>query len=317
VLTTERRRAPESKGAGNAGAGGLSPFRMSRMTRRDVFAAGLGAALAAGVFLLVSTLGSPKASGQRGERAPKSTSAPSSAETGAPETDETWREANASLAQQVKVYQQRLAKNEAEKTAIQRQLDSAKTRLAASEGDGAVPRDPYDLTQDDWKKLAATGTVKARFPCSSNGDWKMKPETAAALGLSPADTATVEAALKRQSQAMWSSVASSCASAVGSGQLAERLGLNVCTEIVSQGAKSSGSDLQRVADVRAGNVPMPTADKLDPYETLLMAETNAMPALVDELSQSFGPELAKQIAYSDVGGSWCSGTSGGAPPTGP
>jgi hypothetical protein len=114
---------------------------------------------------------------------------------------------------------------------------------------------------------------------------------------------------------IWQSVASSCAAIVGGKELADRLGTNVCLQIVSQAAKDGEADRQLVADVHAGNRPMPSSGPLDPYATVLMAEADAMQTMTDDLAQTFGPEVAKRIAFSEELGS-CSGTTGGkaAPP---
>ena len=78
----------------------------------------------------------------------------------------------ADLARAVHLYQRRLEENEAEKARIERELREAKAKLAAADGDGAPSRNPYDLTQDDWKELAKTGSrlrvANARGP---DGRW--------------------------------------------------------------------------------------------------------------------------------------------------
>jgi hypothetical protein len=212
----------------------------------------------------------------------------------------------------VKLVQERLEQKESERALIERELTRAKAKLAAAERGGASPRNEFDLTADDWKELAKTGTVKARYPCFG-GETKVKPETAVAMGLGPDDAPAVEGAVKREDERMWQSVASSCAAVVGDAELAQKLGLQVCIQIVSQGTKNRQADLQLVADVRAGNRAMPPAGQLDPYATLLMAETGAMQAMVDDLAPTFGPEEARRIAFSPELGS-CSGSTGGAPP---
>jgi hypothetical protein len=284
------------------------------MTRRDLAAAVVGAAMATVVFLTVRTwrssaLGS-KSAKRAAERATAAAVIPSG-QSSEPD-NEAWRSANATLVEQVKFYQERMQQNEAEKATIERELKAAKLKLATSENDGAPPRDEFDLTEQDWKALAKTGTVKARYPCSRDPNWTLPPEKAVAVGLAPSDAPALEAALKREENRMWQSVASSCAEILGSRQLAERLGTNVCIQVVSEAAKDGQADIQLVADVRAGNRPMPAATQLDPYASVLLAETGAMQALTDDLAQTFGPEEAKRIAFGG-GTSWCSGSTGGAP----
>jgi hypothetical protein len=150
------------------------------MTRRDLFAAGIGAASMAVVLVGLQQCGG-------GGTAPKSLpvastiQANASAAASAPD-DEPWRAANASLAQTVKLTQQRLEQNEVEKKALEKELKAARAKLATAEGDGAAPRNEFDLTQDDWKQLAKTGTVKAKYPCTFDPDWHVGRDQVAAFG---------------------------------------------------------------------------------------------------------------------------------------
>jgi hypothetical protein len=285
------------------------------MMWRDFVAAGAGAAAATIIFWLMgASHTTPPASSSAATALTVGASATALSSPHAPEPDDqAWRNANANLARQVKVYQERLEQNETEKATITRELKAAKAKLAAAEHDGALPRNEFDVSQDDWKELAKTGTVKARYPCGFHQNWTMTPDAAVAMGLAPNDAPAVEAAVKRSENRIWQSVASSCAAIVGGKELAERLGTNVCIQIVSQAAKEGEADRQLVADVHAGNRPMPPFSQLDPYATVLMAEADAMQAMTDDLAQTFGPAEAKRIAFSDELGS-CSGTTGGKPP---
>jgi hypothetical protein len=53
---------------------------------------------------------------------------------------------------------------------------------------------------------------------------------------------------------------------------------------------------------------MPSSSQLDPNAIVLVAE-DAMQAMTDDLAQTFGPEEAKRIAFSEELGS-CSGSTG-------
>jgi hypothetical protein len=227
--------------------------------------------------------------------------------------DEAWRTANANLAETVRRTQELLDRNEAEKKTLEKELKTAQEKLAAAEGDGAAPRDPYDLTTDDWKQLAKEGSVRARYPCFFDPDWHVRPETAEAIGVAPGDAQAIEAAYKREEGRIWNSIQPACARVLGSADLAARLGAPVCMAVLMHAQKDEKADLQLVADVRAGNKPMPSADQIDPFATLLFAETGAMPALQDDLAKTFGPDAAHRIAFADELGS-CSGSWGSAPP---
>ena len=281
------------------------------MTTRDLLAAGIGAASMAVVIVVLRQCGG-------GGTAPKSLpvastiQASASAAPSAPE-DEAWRTANANLAQTVKLTQQRLEQNEVEKKALENELKAAKAKLATAEGDGAAPRNEFDLTQDDWKQLAKTGTVKARYPCTFDPDWHVGRDEVTALGLSPSEVAAVETAYTNEEDRIASAIQPGCAKVLANAELARKLGARVCTAVISESMKGTVPDQQLVADIMAGNIPTPPADKLDPFATMLLAQAGSMRALQADLAGTLGPDEAHRLVFSDELGS-CSGTWGGEPP---
>jgi hypothetical protein len=104
-----------------------------------------------------------------------------------------------------------------------------------------------------------------------------------------------------------------CAKVLGSAELARRLGNRVCETVLMNSQKDPNPDIQLVADIRAGNVPMPPPEKIDPYAAMMLAQTESESRLQAALTPTFGAEEAHRIAFSDDVGS-CSGTSGGPPP---
>ena len=282
------------------------------MTHRDLFAAGVGAtAMAVLLVSLRQCIGGDSATKSLPVAATSQGSATTA--TASADGDEAWRSANANLAQTVKLTQERLEQNEVEKKALEKELKAAKAKLAAAEGDGAPPRNEFDLTQDDWRELAKSGTVKARYPCRLDPEWHLGPDQATALGLSPGDAAAVETAYMNEEGRIASAIQPGCAKTLGNAELARRLGAQVCTAIISDASKDSQPDLQLVADIRAGNVALPPADQLDPYATMLLAQSGSMQALQADLAKTFGPEEAKRLAFADELGS-CSVRSEGRPP---
>jgi hypothetical protein len=279
---------------------------------RDLVMLGIGAAAAAVVLVGLQRY-------RGGETATKSSRGVPVIQESAASTvttyvsSEEWRTANANLAEIVRLAQQRLDQNEVEKKTLEKALREAKAKLAA---DGAPVRNEFDLTKDDWKALAKTGTVKARYPCRFDPDWHIGTGQVAALGLSPDDVSTVEAAYKAEENRIAAVIVPGCAKVLGNAELAGRLGARVCAEIVTESVKNENPDLQLVADIFAGNVPMPTADVLDPFATMLVAEAGAMQALQTELAATLGPEEAHRLAFADELGS-CSGSWGGGPPPKP
>jgi hypothetical protein len=289
------------------------------MTRRELFAAGIGATMATVALVSLYVLIADGGIGARGAAGvPKqgATDARASAATTldtASGDDQAWRTANANLAGTVRLYQRRLEENETERAKIERELKEAKAKLAAVEGDSAPPRNPYDLTQDDWKELAKTGSVRARYPCQLGPDWHIGPQMASTLGLSPEDATAVEAAYKREQDRIWKAIEPACAKVLGNTDLARRLGNAVCTTIINTATRDNHADLQLVADAWAGNKPMPSPDTLSPFATMVLAQTAASRELQTDLAQALGPDEAHRLAFADELGS-CSSSWGAPPP---
>jgi hypothetical protein len=281
------------------------------MTRRDFFAAGIGAASMAVVLVALQQCGG-------GGTAPKSLpvastiQASATAAASAP-NDEAWQTANANLAQTVKLTQQRLDRNETEKKALEKELKEARAKLAIAEGDGAPPHNEFDLTQDDWKLLAKTGTVKAKYPCTFDPDWHVGRDSVAALGLSPNEVAAIETAYTNEEDRIASAIQPGCAKVLANAELARRLGARVCTAVISESMQNTVPDQQLVADIMAGNIPTPPADRLDPFATMLLAQAGSMRVLQADLVGTLGPDEGRRIVFSDELGS-CSGTWGGERP---
>ena len=167
------------------------------MTRRELLFSGVGAALTAGVLLGLQLWGNAKGAEDGREARARNAGASSSIGTYSPpvdpSTEQAWRAANEDLAQSVSRVRRRLEENEAQKKALEHELAEARGRLAQAEG-GAPAHNPYDLTAADWKELAKTGSVRARFPCNFDPRWSVGDATAGSLGLSPSDKAAVEKA---------------------------------------------------------------------------------------------------------------------------
>jgi hypothetical protein len=287
---------------------------MDERRRRELLAAGAGAACAAAVLVLVQQCVSSQGAASRAQLAAAASATGSHATATSSETgDRAWQTANANLAQQVKDTQRRLEQNEAEKKVLERALKEAEAKLAAAERDGDPLRNEFDLTQDDWKELAKRHEVKARYPCDIEPDWHISPEQRNALGLSPQEAAEVERAYLDEEDRLAGVMQPGCAKVLGSAELARRLGNRVCESVLMNSQRDPDSDIQLVADIRAGNVPMPPPEKIDPYTAMLLSQTESEGKLQAALTPTFGPEEAHRLAFSDELGS-CSGTTGGSPP---
>jgi hypothetical protein len=276
------------------------------MTRRDAIAGVVGAIAAAavlvGVYEATATPSRPTASV---DTAPGQGASGASVDAGgaveAFGRDDPWRAANASLVDQMKECRHRLAASETE-------LKKVKTALVSLEPDADGPlgawarRDPFNpTTQDDWKELAKFGVVRAKNFCFPKADWQPSDDELSDLGLTPADTPALTQALAAAAQRLWQATQPTCAKLVGADE-ANRIGDDACFTIILHSFPESqwSADAQLVSNIRAGNVPMPPPDKLDALATRLLAMTSAVSDLEKDLTQSFGPELAHEIASGDT-----------------
>jgi hypothetical protein len=286
------------------------------MTRRDAVAGALGALSSAAVLVGVyegrvtlSRAGASVdvASGQgarvdaAGIHGPEELAAATS-DFEASAGKDPWRTANANLADQVKAYQRRLDDSQAETKRITRELDALKAKLASLDPDAAAAADPFNPTQDQWKDLAKANVVRAKNFCFPPSDWQPDTDQLADLGLAPSDSPALTKALAAASQRMWQAEAAACAKLVGSMEVAERLGNETCGTIIqrSVGDTQFAADTQLVADIRAGNKPMPPPGQLDAVATRLLAMTGSASDLEKDLEPTFGPEEARRIAFGDT-----------------
>lgn len=283
------------------------------MTRRDAVAGTVGALASAAVLVGVYegkvTLSRANASvdiasGQGGRADAQGIHGPQeldAAERGF-DTDDPWRAANVSLADQVKEYQRRLDESQAQTKTNEAELRKLKARLASLEPDAAALRDPFNPTQAEWKELAKQGIVRAKNFCFPPSDWQPSADELGDLGLAPGDAPALTQALNAASQRMWQAIGPACAQIVGSMEVARRLGNETCGTIIqgSVSAAQFSADKQLVADIRAGNVPMPPPGQIDGLTARMLAMTGAESDLEKDLTQVFGPETAHRVAFGDT-----------------
>lgn len=183
-------------------------------------------------------------------------------------------------------------------------------------------RASFDLGADEWKELAKDGTLKYQEPCIDlkGGGWTPSPEKLDKLGLAPNDGPTIKASYQRSSERLWAAIKPVCAQSLGgSAELAERMGPDMCASFVlstesERDPEGTRNARREVGEIRAGARPMPAADApLNPVTKVFLALTGSSKSLEDDLAQSFGPDEAHRLVYSD---SLCMGqhTHGGGGP---
>jgi hypothetical protein len=213
--------------------------------------------------------------------------------------DDPLAQANRNLVESVHDYQTRLASIESAKTDLEHRLAVAQDKLAHNGTDGGVQKDPFDLDQDDLTRLAKSGTVKYRLPCSEP-DWSPSAKNLNRAGLAPSDGPIVAAAWKKTNDVAWATIQPLCAKALGSTmEVAAQLGSDVCVSLLIKENKDE-TVYKEVAEMRAGIRPMAApGDHTNPVALALLAQANEAKTLETELTPSFGPETAHRLANSD------------------
>src|SRR5262249_48624917 len=110
------------------------------------------------------------------------------------------------LVRQIGAYRSRLEAIIAQKSELEAKLKKSEESLAASQdGAAVIVKHELDLSQDDWKELAKSGTVKFQMPCLNVKEpWSPSPEKLNSLGLTPDDAVTLKNAYAHSSQRVWS-----------------------------------------------------------------------------------------------------------------
>jgi hypothetical protein len=218
-------------------------------------------------------------------------------------------QANQNLARQVSDYRSRLESVSAEKTALEAKLKKSEAILAAAQdGAIAVPHHDFDLSPDDWKELAKSGIVKFQMPCMNikENPWTPSSKVLDELGLAPQDAATIRSVYARSNQRMWAALKPLCAQAIGSTDIAERIGPDTCIHLVldieSERSRDQAMTARRqAAEIRAGLRPEPApSDAMHPVLKLFLVTTAETKLFEADLAQSFGPEEAHRLVYSDT-----------------
>lgn len=229
--------------------------------------------------------------------------------------EEPLSKANESLVSQVGDYRRRLEAITAQKLELEQTLKNTEQKLASKSGDGSAPRSKaaeFDLDPDDWKELAKDGTIKYAMPCKRPAGWAATPAQLEKVALAPQDGPVLQDAYAKSNQRMWAVIKPLCAQALGSAEVAEKVGLDTCIHLVldqtrDKDKESAYEAMRQVAEIRAGQRPAPAAnDTTNPVLKMFLALTGEMKTFESDLAQSLGPDEAHRVAYAD---GMCMGTS--------
>jgi hypothetical protein len=222
------------------------------------------------------------------------------------EGEKALTEANANLADNVRLYRRKLEALEGEKKKLEKQLDEAQTKLA----DGGVRLSEYDLSQEDLKQLAQQGEVRMRVPCGgTKGDYSYTPGDLNKLGLAPQDGPIIQQALQQSHARTWAVLQPLCSQALG-GLDVSKLGQQACMSILMDQANGKGDgsydeDVREVAEILAGTRPQPAPGaQLDPMMQAYLALARESHTIESSLAQSMGPDDAQRAVYGSQGCWW-------------
>jgi ferric-dicitrate binding protein FerR (iron transport regulator) len=215
-------------------------------------------------------------------------------------------QANENLVAQVSEYRARLEAIAAQKLELEQTLKNTEQKLA-SKGDGSAPksRSDFDLGADDWKELAKDGTIKYMMPCKRPGGWVASPDQLQKLALAPHDGPALQSAYAKSNERLWSTIKPLCGQAIGSVEVAEKVGMSTCIHLVLDLAQAKEKDaaneaMRQVAEIRAGVRPPPGPNEQTSAVTrMFLALTGEMKSFEGDLAQSLGPEEAHRVAYAE------------------
>ena len=170
-----------------------------------------------------------------------------------------------------------------------------------------APEDVSEPTAEDWKVFARQEHVQFYLPCPVREDWIPDERDRAELGLSPTEMATLSDLYRDSSARLWSMVKPICAEALNiEANVAERLGLSHCSDVLDGRAREDADLLRRVAEVRSRGPfrevttdPVPAMGR---YVLARLAEANRFEA---ELARRIGNDTAHAVARS---GPFCIGS---------
>jgi hypothetical protein len=190
-----------------------------------------------------------------------------------------------------------------QRSELQEELKTVEKELRKRE---EPPAYEYDLTQEQWKELAAIGRVKYRTPCQMSADsgWSIGTPILDELGLGPDDEGTLMDAFRRSNERVWATVKPMCVELVGQEAVVESMGFEGCRPLIDQAQQKTypfaKAEAQRlVAEVRAGmRAPLREDELPSNLYKLYMALTGEGALFEADLAESFGPEMAKRIWHS-------------------
>jgi len=163
----------------------------------------------------------------------------------------------------------------------------------------AVGKSAYDLTPEDWAKLAERGEFKYQYPCFQKGGFRPSEEQLAKLGLEPSAADAIQKAYVSSSKRFLDEMRPICAQVTG--KTGDEVDLSDCIpklfQAIYTGSGGFKAVFKQVDEIRAGK--RPEADATTPEMKMLLVFSGGMAPFEAELAKTFGADEAHRLAYSD------------------
>jgi hypothetical protein len=187
------------------------------------------------------------------------------------------------------------ARTEAEVKARLGELEKEKALLESelTAAYDAVGKSQYDLSKEDWAKLAERGEFRYQYPCFAEGGFRPTEKQLAGLGLPPDAADAIQKAYANSNDRFMASIKPVCA------QFAPDIDTGECIGKLFQSIYSGDPRVtfKQVAEIRAGKLS--EADATTPEAKMLLVFTGGMAPFEADLAKTFGADEAHRIAYSN------------------
>ncbi len=202
----------------------------------------------------------------------------------------------ARLKRSAKELEQRLQDLEAEKAALELELSAT--------GTSAPAKHPFDLSKEDWAKLAEQGAFKYRLPCYRTTGNRPTEAQLDKLGLDAKAGDDIAAAYERVNARVGTKLLSVCARAGFPADPRDGKSIGTCigkmfASLYTNGAGNARDVFRQVGEIRAGKRVEPVGDQIDPALDMLLFFTTVSGLLEQDLATTFGPDEAHRLIYSD------------------
>jgi hypothetical protein len=221
---------------------------------------------------------------------------------GAPETDDELRKANANLTDSLHQCDRQLAELREGMKIPDRPVASAQPNEERDGGRwGAGRRNRGEPTSEDWERMAQLGVVRVRIPCIRDTPWKPSERAIDRLGISDRDAKAIEEAYAASNKRVLDQVKPLCAKALGSPDVADKMGATACIDAIQNSAKradpkAAKDALSHAAEVQAGKRTAQAGGDSIPLEQLANVLAGESKTFEADLAKKLGPEEAKRIA---------------------